>query len=71
MFNALHRHLGYPEVPRPARPDESLQLLPQLARRVERMEARLKLLEEETKGGIDLTRFYAPPGGGPPPKSLD
>ena len=32
---------------------------------VERLEARLKLVEEETKGGIDLTRFYAPPGGGP------
>lgn len=64
LFNALHRHLGYPEVPRPAKPDESPQLLPQLLRRMERVEARLKLAEEELKGGIDLSRFYAPPDGG-------
>ncbi len=68
LFNALHRHLGYPEVPRPPKPDESPQALPPLARRVERLEARLKLAEEELKGGIDLTRFYGPQGnaaGGP------
>ena len=63
LFAALHRHLGYPEVPRPPRPDESPQLIPQLLRRVERIEARLKLVEEELKGGIDLTRFYEGPGG--------
>ena len=62
LFNALHRHLGYPEVPRPPKPDESPQALPQLARRVDRLEARLKLAEEELKGGIDLTRFYGPGG---------
>jgi hypothetical protein len=61
LFNALHRHLGYPEVPRPQKPDESPQLLPLLVRRVERLESRLKLAEEELKGGIDITRFYAPP----------
>ena len=53
LFSALHRHLGYPEVPRPPKPDESPQLVPQLMRRVERLEARLKLVEEEMKGGID------------------
>ncbi len=61
LFNALHRHLGYPEVPRPAKPDESPQLLPQLLRRMERIEARMNLAEEELKGGVDLTRFYASP----------
>lgn len=71
LFNALHRHLGYPEVPRPVKPDETPGLIPQLLRRVERMEARLKLAEEELKGGIDLTRFYAAPGGGEPPKPPD
>jgi hypothetical protein len=65
LFNALHRHLGYPEVPRPPKVDESPQVIPQLLRRVERVEARLKLLEEEAKGGIDLTRFYAPPDTAP------
>ena len=61
LFNALHRHLGYPEVPRPPKPDESPQMIPLLLRRVERLESRLKLVEEELKGGIDLTRFYASP----------
>jgi hypothetical protein len=64
LFAALHRHLGYPEVPRPTKPDESPQLLPQLMRRMERLEAHMKLVEEEMKGGIDLTRFYGQ-GGGP------
>jgi hypothetical protein len=59
LFSALHRHLGYPQVPRPPKPDESPQLIPLLLRRVERLEARLKLIEEEAKGGIDITRFYA------------
>jgi hypothetical protein len=70
LFGALHRHLGYPDVPRPAKSDESPQLIPLLVRRVERLEARLKLVEEEVKGGIDLTQFYAPPENRPQaPKS--
>jgi len=66
LFSALHRHLGYPEVPRPPKPDESPQLIPLLARRMDRLEARVKLLEEEAKGGIDITKFYAIPDTGPP-----
>ncbi len=62
LFNALHRHLGYPEVPRPKPVDESPNLLPPLLRRVDRLEARLKLLEEENKGGIDLSKFYGQQG---------
>ncbi len=62
LFGALHRHLGYPEVPRPAKSDESPQLIPQLVRRVEKLEARLKLAEEELKGGIDLAQYYVDPG---------
>jgi hypothetical protein len=61
LFGALHRHLGYPEVPRPAKADEAPQMLAQLMRRLERLEARLKLVEEEQKGGIDLTQFYVDP----------
>jgi len=61
LFNALHRHLGYPDVPRPVKPDESPEIVPQLLRRLERLESRLKLVEEELKGGLDLTRFYASP----------
>lgn len=68
LFNALHRHLGYPEVPRPPKPEESPQLIPLLLRRVDRLESRLKLAEEELKGGIDLTRFYASPEAPRPPE---
>ena len=61
LFAALHRQLGYPAVPRPAPVDESREVLPLMVRRVERLEARLKLVEEEVKGGIDIERFYGGP----------
>ena len=57
FFAALQRQLGYPSVPRPPRlapPEESPALL---SRRLERLEMRVKLLEEESRGGIDLSRF--------------
>ena len=60
LFSALQRQLGYPKVPRPATMDQTADLLPALMRRMERVETRLKLLEEEQKGGIDLARFYGP-----------
>jgi hypothetical protein len=60
LFAALHRQLGYPEAPRPDRENPEERLLPVLARRVEQLEARLKLVEEEQRGGIDLNRFYKP-----------
>ena len=40
--------------------DESRLLLPTLLRRVERLETRLKLIEEEQKGGIDLDEVLRP-----------
>jgi hypothetical protein len=58
LFAALERHLHYPPVPRPAPLDESRLILPTLVRRVERLETRLKLLEEEQRGGIDLAKFF-------------
>ncbi|MBL9081027.1 MAG: hypothetical protein JNK76_04435 [Planctomycetales bacterium] len=60
LFAALQRHLNYPKVPRPPRADENKHVLPLLVRRVERLEARLKLVEEEQRGGIDLSRFTGP-----------
>jgi len=59
LFGALHRQLGYPEAPRPEPEDPEQRLLPSLARRVEQLEARLKLVEEEQRGGIRLEQFYA------------
>jgi hypothetical protein len=58
LLAALQRQLGYPSVPRVRPVDDKLDLVPQLVRRVERLETRLKLLEEEQREGIDLTRFY-------------
>lgn len=61
LFASLHRQLGYPEVPRPAVRDPKEDLLPQMARRLEQLEKRMSLMEEEQRGGIDLTKLYEPP----------
>jgi hypothetical protein len=61
FFAALQRHLGYPEVVRPKPPKDERLVLEGLMRRMERLETRIKLLEEEQRGGIDLTKFYPPP----------
>lgn len=71
LFAALQRHLNYPNVARAKRDDEQKHVLPLLLRRVEKLEARLKLVEEEQRGGIDLGRFMGPEGKGFPPVKLD
>jgi hypothetical protein len=58
LFAALQRHLGYPEVPRPKPQDDTVEILPLVLRRLERIEARLKIMEEEQRGGLDITKFY-------------
>ncbi len=58
LFAAMQRHLGYPAVPRLEPRDPLPELVPQLQRRIERLESRIKLLEEEQRGGIDITKFY-------------
>ena len=63
LFAALQRHLNYPTVPRLRRADEQKHVLPLLVRRMERLEGRLKLVEEEQRGGIDLSRFMGPSNG--------
>lgn len=59
LFGGMQRHLGYPQVPRPSPVTENPDLVPQLMRRVERLEARIKLIEEERRAGLDITKFYA------------
>jgi hypothetical protein len=61
LFSSLHRQLGYPEVPRVKPADAEHVSLPQLARRLEQLELRLKIIEEEQRGGLDLTKFFARP----------
>ena len=59
FFSALARQLNYPAVPRPKRRDPIEDLLPKLSRVVERLETRIKLLEDEQRNkGIDLSQFY-------------
>jgi hypothetical protein len=59
LFAAMQRHLGYPPVPKREVHDDSIEQLPQMHRRLERLEARVKFLEEEQRQGIDITKFYA------------
>lgn len=69
LFAAMQRHLGYPPVPRLEAIDPLPTLVPLLQRKMERLEARIKLLEEEERGGIDITKFYE--GGRIPPPGDD
>lgn len=60
LFASLHRQLGYPEIPRPEVLDDDEVLLPHLARRLELLEKRVSLVEDEQRGGFDLSQFYGP-----------
>jgi hypothetical protein len=59
LFAALQRQLGYPSVPRAQREESDRYTIPTLERKIERLDARIRLLEEELRGGINLARFYA------------
>ena len=61
LFSALARHLGYPSVPKPRPLEDAANLLPLLRGRVDRMEMRIRLIEEELRGGIDISEFYGTP----------
>ncbi len=58
LFAAMQRQLNYPAVPRREVIDQSLEMLPQMLRRMERLEARIKFMEDEQRQGIDITKFY-------------
>lgn len=59
FFSSLQRHLGIPATPLPPKPTDSSRLVPKLVRDIERIEVRIRLLEEEQKQkGIDLSQFY-------------
>lgn len=66
LFAAMQRHLGYPSVPKQEPVDNLPSMLPQLQRRMERLESRIKLLEDEQRGGIDITKFYGGRTPAPP-----
>lgn len=66
MFAALQRQLGYPVVPRPKPESAAGALPPQVELRLQRIEARIALVEQEQRGGLDLSQFYQAPNGDSP-----
>jgi len=60
LFAALQRQLGYPEVPRPKPRDDPSAKLEALQTRLREMEMRLKLVESEVRGQVDLSQFGKP-----------
>jgi hypothetical protein len=61
LFAALQRQLGYPEVPRPKRPDELDARMSLLEQRVAQLENRLKVAELESPGDFDLSSLTVKP----------
>jgi hypothetical protein len=66
MFAALQRQLGYPAVPRP-KPLRAGPLFPApVEQRFQRIETRLLMIEQESKGMFDPSHFMGPPRGDNP-----
>jgi hypothetical protein len=60
LFSTLQRQLNYPEVPRPQKRDDATVRLMTLEARFRELEQRLKLLESETRGQVDMNQFGRP-----------
>jgi hypothetical protein len=60
LFAALQRQLGYPEVPRPRPRDDLSAKMETLQAKLRELETRVKLLEGELRGQIDLSQFGKP-----------
>jgi hypothetical protein len=60
LFAALQRQLNYPEVPRPRPKDDAQSRIEALQTKLREMEARLRLVESELRGQVDLSQFGKP-----------
>jgi hypothetical protein len=60
FFAALQRQLNYPEVPRARPADDLAAKLKVLEVKLQQMEARIKLVEGEMKGQVDLSKLGKP-----------
>lgn len=60
LFAALQRQLNYPEVPRPRPKDDTQSRIEALQTKLREMEARLRLVEGEVRGQVDLSQFGKP-----------
>ncbi len=61
LFAALQRQLNYPEVPRPKPRDDLTAKVETLTVKVKELETRLKLVEGEQRGHLDLSEFMNKP----------
>jgi hypothetical protein len=59
LFAALQRQLGYPEVPRPIPRDDLGSKVETLQARLREMDMRMKLMESEMRGQLDLKTLAA------------
>ena len=60
LFAAMQRQLGYPEVPRPPQREEAASRVDTMLVKMREMEARIKLIEGEMRGNVDLSQFGKP-----------
>jgi hypothetical protein len=61
LFSALQRQLGYPEVPRPKRPDELEARVLLLEQKIAQLENRLKVAETDVQQDVDLAQVLVKP----------
>jgi hypothetical protein len=61
LFSALQRQLGYPEVPRPRRPDELEARVLLLEQKIVQLENRLKIAETEINQDVDIGQVMVKP----------
>jgi hypothetical protein len=71
LFAALQRQLGYPEVPRIKAKDDPSSILLQMQVKVKELETRLKFVEGEQRGKVDLSEFMAKPELLQPPEDVE
>lgn len=70
LFAALQRQLGYPEVPKPRTRDDPESKLAALQAKLHVLEQRVKLVESELRGKIDLSPFMAKKPEFPPDEDV-
>ena len=61
LFAALQRQLGYPKVPRPTVQEDSVNRLLLLERKIDQLTQRMKLIEDDARDSVDLSKFYKKP----------
>ncbi len=61
LFSALQRQLGYPEVPRLVYKEDPLAVLPTILAKIQEIELKLKLMDNELRGKSDLIQTLGKP----------